>query len=90
MWLEKTSAFFKLSNTSLRFSLHIDSGLEVPTDSNKSSKLHIGIIIGAVAGGSVLLLLVLFAGLYAFRQKRRAEKATELSHPFGKAPCFLT
>ncbi|PON38668.1 Mitogen-activated protein kinase kinase kinase [Parasponia andersonii] len=58
-----------------------DSGIEVPT---KSKSLSIGIIIGAVAGGSVLLLLLLLAGVYVLRQKRRAERATELSHPFGR------
>lgn len=42
-----------------------------------------GIIIGAAAGGSVLVLLLLFAGVYAFRQKKRAEKANEQINPFG-------
>ena len=72
------------------FSLHIDLGIGVPTSSNKSSKLSIGIIIGAAAGGSAFLLLLLLAGLYALRQKRRAERATELSHPFGKNTLFLS
>ncbi|KAI9397104.1 hypothetical protein POPTR_004G231700v4 [Populus trichocarpa] len=52
------------------------------TGSNKSS--NTGVIIGAVAGGSVLLLLLLGAGLYAHRQKKRAEKATEQNNPFAQ------
>ncbi|KAI9397103.1 hypothetical protein POPTR_004G231700v4 [Populus trichocarpa] len=57
------------------------AGKEV-TGSNKSS--NTGVIIGAVAGGSVLLLLLLGAGLYAHRQKKRAEKATEQNNPFAQ------
>ncbi|XP_011028449.1 PREDICTED: probable leucine-rich repeat receptor-like protein kinase At5g49770 isoform X3 [Populus euphratica] len=52
------------------------------TGSKKSS--NTGVIIGAVAGGSVLLLLLLGAGLYAHRQKKRAEKATEQNNPFAQ------
>ncbi|KAE9446773.1 hypothetical protein C3L33_21337, partial [Rhododendron williamsianum] len=44
---------------------------------------NIGIIIGAAVGGSVLLLLALLAGFYAFRQKRRAEKADKVNNPFA-------
>ncbi|KAK9286827.1 hypothetical protein L1049_015232 [Liquidambar formosana] len=49
--------------------------------SNKS--LNIGIIIGAAAGGSVLVLLLLLAVVYAFCQKRRAERATTENNPFA-------
>lgn len=52
------------------------------TKSSKSS--NIGIIIGAAVGGSVLLMLLLLAGLYAFRQKKRAEKAIGQSNPFRR------
>ncbi|TKY53870.1 leucine-rich repeat receptor protein kinase [Spatholobus suberectus] len=52
------------------------------TESSKSS--NIGIIIGAAVGGSVLLVLLLLAGLYAFRQKKRAEKAIGQSNPFRR------
>ncbi|KAI5593143.1 hypothetical protein BDE02_04G198500 [Populus trichocarpa] len=52
------------------------------TGSKKSS--NTGVIVGAVAGGSVLLLLLLGAGLYAHRQKKRAEKATEQNNPFAQ------
>ncbi|KAK3419483.1 hypothetical protein EUGRSUZ_G00040, partial [Eucalyptus grandis] len=53
---------------------------DVPTPSTKSS--NIGVIVGAAAGGFVLLSLLALAGVYAFRQKKRAEKATEQSNPF--------
>ncbi|KAG4401468.1 hypothetical protein GLYMA_07G270800v4 [Glycine max] len=52
------------------------------TESSKSS--NIGIIIGAAVGGLVLLVLLLLAGLYAFRQKKRAEKAIGQSNPFRR------
>jgi cbb3-type cytochrome oxidase subunit 3 len=45
--------------------------------------LSIGVIIGAVAGGTILLLLLVLAGVYALRQKRRAERASEKLNPFG-------
>ncbi|XP_015891139.3 leucine-rich repeat receptor protein kinase HPCA1 [Ziziphus jujuba] len=48
----------------------------------EKSKSSIGIIIGAAAGGSVLVLLLLLVGVYAFRQKRRAERSSEISRPF--------
>ena len=60
-----------------------------PTLTSKESTGHrkssnTGIIIGAAAGGSVLLLLALLVGIYAFRQKRRAEIADKQNNPFGK------
>ncbi|XP_058188480.1 leucine-rich repeat receptor protein kinase HPCA1-like isoform X2 [Rhododendron vialii] len=42
-----------------------------------------GVITGAAVGGSVVLLLALLAGFYAFRQKRRAEKADRVNNPFA-------
>lgn len=49
--------------------------VQVPTTSKNLS--NISVIIGAAAGGFVLFLLLLLAlvGLYAFHQKKRAEKA---------------
>lgn len=35
------------------------------------------------------MLLLLLAGVYSFRQKRRAERATERSNPFGKTTLVL-
>ncbi|KAL3729196.1 hypothetical protein ACJRO7_026314 [Eucalyptus globulus] len=54
--------------------------VQVPTTSKNS--LNISVIVGAAAGGFVLLLLLAFVGVYAFCQKKRAEKATEQSNPF--------
>lgn len=54
--------------------------IEVSTESNSSS--NTGIIIGAAAGGTALVLLLLLVGVYAFRQKRRAKRATDQSNPF--------
>ncbi|KAL8109568.1 leucine-rich repeat receptor protein kinase HPCA1-like isoform X1 [Apium graveolens] len=42
-----------------------------------------GIFIGAAAGGCVLVLLLLLAGIYAFRQNKRAKRATQLNAPFA-------
>ncbi|KAL8109570.1 hypothetical protein AgCh_025616 [Apium graveolens] len=49
--------------------------------SNKSSST--GVIVGAVVGGCVLVLLLVIAGLYAYRQKRRAERADKQNNPFA-------
>ncbi|KAK3419484.1 hypothetical protein EUGRSUZ_G00041 [Eucalyptus grandis] len=54
--------------------------VQVPKTSKKST--NIGVIIGAAAGGFVLLMLLALVGVYAFRQKKRAEKATEQRNPF--------
>ncbi|KAL2485909.1 Leucine-rich repeat protein kinase family protein [Abeliophyllum distichum] len=54
---------------------------DLATGSSKSSSS--AIIIGAVVGGSILFLLLLIAGVYAFRQKRRAEVASKKNDPFA-------
>ncbi|XP_021297279.1 probable leucine-rich repeat receptor-like protein kinase At5g49770, partial [Herrania umbratica] len=46
-----------------------------------AKKSNIAIKIGAAAGASVLLLLLLLTGIYAYRQKKRAEGATKESNP---------
>ncbi|KAK6263920.1 hypothetical protein SCA6_019354 [Theobroma cacao] len=51
-----------------------------PANSKKSS---IAIKIGATAGASVLFLLLVLVGIYAYRQKKRAERATKESNPFA-------
>nr|XP_023920892.1 probable leucine-rich repeat receptor-like protein kinase At5g49770 isoform X1 [Quercus suber] len=51
--------------------------------SNKSSSTSSGIRIGVAVGGSVLLLLVVLAVVYAFHQKKRAERASEQNNPFA-------
>ncbi|CAI9101454.1 OLC1v1038784C1 [Oldenlandia corymbosa var. corymbosa] len=50
-----------------------------------SNQLHVrtGIIVGASVGGSVLVLLLVIAGVYAFRQKRKAELAAKQIDPFA-------
>ncbi|XWS11592.1 hypothetical protein CRYUN_Cryun37aG0012000 [Craigia yunnanensis] len=49
----------------------------------KSKKSSVAIIIGAAAGASVLFLLFVLAGIYAYRQKKKAERATKESNPFA-------
>ncbi|KAJ6700500.1 LEUCINE-RICH REPEAT-CONTAINING PROTEIN [Salix koriyanagi] len=51
------------------------------TGSNKSS--NPGIIIGAAVGGSVLMLLLIMAGVYAFHQRKMADRATQQMNPFA-------
>lgn len=56
--------------------------------SHKSSSTTI-VIIGAAVGASVLfLLLLILAGVYALRQKRRAETASKNSDPFGMVQIY--
>ncbi|XP_073139436.1 leucine-rich repeat receptor protein kinase HPCA1-like isoform X2 [Henckelia pumila] len=52
-------------------------------DAGKRHSSSTTIIIGVAVGGAVLLLLLLLAGLYAFRQKRRAETADKKNDPFA-------
>ncbi|PIN00784.1 Serine/threonine protein kinase [Handroanthus impetiginosus] len=49
--------------------------------SKKSSQ--VGLIIGAAIGGSVLVFLILLAGIYALRQRKKAKRAIEKSDPFA-------
>ncbi|KAG5625829.1 hypothetical protein H5410_011047 [Solanum commersonii] len=51
-------------------------------DGKKKSSSHTGIIIGVSVGCAVLVLLTLCAGLYAFRQRKMAERAGHSSNPF--------
>ncbi|CAH8279077.1 unnamed protein product [Arabidopsis lyrata] len=50
-----------------------------PTGGSNSSH-----IIGAIVGSSVFLLMLMIAGIYALKQKRRAERANEQINPFAK------
>ncbi|XP_074275093.1 leucine-rich repeat receptor protein kinase HPCA1-like isoform X2 [Silene latifolia] len=52
-----------------------DSYPYADSSGRSSETSHNGVIIGAVVGCSVLLLLLLCAGGYAYHQKKRAEKA---------------
>ncbi|CAH1436634.1 unnamed protein product [Lactuca virosa] len=48
---------------------------------HKSS--NTGVIVGSAIGGCVFVVLLVVAGVYAFRQKGRAERATQQSRPFA-------
>ncbi|KAI9397098.1 hypothetical protein POPTR_004G231600v4 [Populus trichocarpa] len=52
-----------------------------PTESNKLS--IIGSIIGAAAGGASFLLILLLAGVYAYRQKKSRERASKHKNHFA-------
>ncbi|XVE89310.1 hypothetical protein DITRI_Ditri19aG0192200 [Diplodiscus trichospermus] len=49
----------------------------------KSKKSSFAIIIGAAAGASVLFLVLVLVGIYAYRQKKKAERATKENNPFA-------
>ncbi|XVF23181.1 hypothetical protein REPUB_Repub13aG0015100 [Reevesia pubescens] len=49
----------------------------------KSKESSVAIKIGAAVGTSVLFLLLVLAGIYAYRQRKRAERATKESNPFA-------
>nr|GMD47337.1 probable leucine-rich repeat receptor-like protein kinase At5g49770 [Ipomoea batatas] len=49
--------------------------------SKKSS--HTGIIVGVAVGASVFVVLLVCVAVYAFRQRSRANRATEKSNPFA-------
>uniref|UniRef100_A0A2N9EYY4 Protein kinase domain-containing protein n=1 Tax=Fagus sylvatica TaxID=28930 RepID=A0A2N9EYY4_FAGSY len=51
-------------------------------ESHKSSS--ISIIIEVAVGGSILLLVLLLAGVYAFHSKKRAERAIKRTKPFAQ------
>ncbi|KAJ0040758.1 hypothetical protein Pint_27248 [Pistacia integerrima] len=44
---------------------------------------NVGIIIGATVGGFILLVLLVIAGMYAIRQRKKAIRATRLNDPFA-------
>ncbi|KAL4278931.1 hypothetical protein GQ457_03G036800 [Hibiscus cannabinus] len=48
-----------------------------------SSKSSVGIAIGAAAGASVLFVLLVLAGIYAYRQRKRADRASLESNTFA-------
>ncbi|KAI7731043.1 hypothetical protein M8C21_019932, partial [Ambrosia artemisiifolia] len=50
----------------------------------KSKTSNTGIIIGSAVGGCVLVVLLVLAGMYAIRQKGRAEKAVQHNQPFAQ------
>ncbi|KAK9054804.1 hypothetical protein SSX86_025883 [Deinandra increscens subsp. villosa] len=48
----------------------------------KHKSISIGVIIGISVGGCVLVLLLVIAGVYAYHQKGRAERANIKNNPF--------
>lgn len=50
---------------------------------SKKSSISTGAIVGIAVASTVLVLGLIGVGIYALRQKKRAEKAMELSKPFG-------
>ncbi|KAK1430079.1 hypothetical protein QVD17_12579 [Tagetes erecta] len=55
------------------------------TRGTKHKSSNAGIIVGSAIGGCVLVLLLVLAGIYAFRQKERAETTPQQSQPFVAA-----
>jgi hypothetical protein len=62
--------------------IYLDASLLMPAESHKSSS--ISIIIEVAVGGSILLLVLLLAGVYAFHSKKRVERAIKRTKPFGE------
>ncbi|KAI4338958.1 hypothetical protein MLD38_023958 [Melastoma candidum] len=50
---------------------------------NGGSGFSRGVVAGIVSGCAVLVIGLVLLAFYAFRQKKRAERAMELSRPFG-------
>lgn len=59
-----------------------ETGLTMFAD-NGGTTISKVVIVGIAIGGTVLVLGLVVLGIYAIRQKKRAEKALELSRPFG-------
>lgn len=53
------------------------------SDIHGGPSISSGVIIGIGIGCAILVLSLLGVGIYAIRQKKRAEKAIGLSKPFG-------
>ncbi|KAL9273008.1 Leucine-rich repeat receptor protein kinase HPCA1-like protein [Drosera capensis] len=51
-------------------------------DMGRGTFVSLGLIVGIATGCAFLVLLFLGVAIYAVRQRKRAEKATELSNPF--------
>ncbi|KAF8411901.1 hypothetical protein HHK36_004459 [Tetracentron sinense] len=52
-------------------------------DTNGGASIGLGAIVGIAIGCAVLVLLLVGVTIYAFRQKKRAERAIGLSKPFA-------
>ncbi|KAF8411900.1 hypothetical protein HHK36_004458 [Tetracentron sinense] len=54
-----------------------------PFQDTNGTSISLGAIVGIAISCAVLVLLLVWVAIYAFRQKRRAERAIELSKPFA-------
>lgn len=52
-------------------------------DGNGNKSISMGMIVGIVVGCVILVIILVLVALYAIRQKKRAERAIELSKPFA-------
>ncbi|KAE8689518.1 Leucine-rich repeat protein kinase family protein, putative isoform 2 [Hibiscus syriacus] len=52
-------------------------------DPVKPKNASLAIKIGAAAGSSVLFLMLMLAGVYVYRQKKKADRVTKRSNPFA-------
>ena len=80
--------FFKVGQiisayTLISLSLSSLIKLYFSSDSDKRTSISTGLIAGIAVGSAILVLVLLGVGLYAVRQKKRAEKAIGMSRPFG-------
>ena len=58
------------------------------SDSSRGNSLSTGVAVGIGTGCGLLVMSLVGVGIYAIRQKKRAEKAIGLSKPFGNQ--FIT
>ncbi|KAG5011566.1 hypothetical protein JHK86_023827 [Glycine max] len=79
---DKSTISSILGNLSATSPYDFITGNQGPKESTNSSS-KVLIIRVAVGGSSVMLVLLVLAGVYAFCQKRRAERAISRSNPFG-------
>lgn len=81
---------FDLSNQTYKppkmFGPYLFIGLPYPFSDaagRGSSSISPGVIAAIVVGSAILVLALLAVGFYAFQQKKRAQRAMELSRPFA-------
>ena len=53
------------------------------SDGSRGNSLSTGVVVGIGIGCGLLVMSLVGVGIYAIRQKKRAEKAIGLSKPFG-------
>ncbi|MBA0682000.1 hypothetical protein Goari_023764, partial [Gossypium aridum] len=60
-----------------------------PFPASHGTSVSKGVIIAVATGAAILVLGLVGVGIYAVRQKKRAEKAIGLSNPFGRNALLL-